>query len=940
MTDIASLQIRVTSTGIAVAGRDLDKLAGAGDRAERATDGFSKSVAAATVAVGALTTGLGVRELARYSDAWKDVTNRLTLATNTTQELEQAQQAVFSIAQDTRSELGATAILYQKLSMAGQEHIQGQQDLAAITQTVNKAVALSGSTAAGAEAAIIQLSQGLGAGALRGEEFNSVLENAPRLIQLLADSLGVPIGKMKELASNGQLTSERVIKAIRDQSSVIDSEYSRTLPKISEGWTQVENSVTRAVGALDEATGASQSVYSILDQVSSALDSVATDTETLNEVMETASDIAIVLTAVVGGKLTGAMISAIAQSKAMSLAVDMVTQSTTRSSQAVIVKAQADKAALQQQQLVLASMLKSAQSEKTATAIREQLKQNTTQLTAANQRLDVALKATTTSGRLATTAMTGLRGAMAFLGGPVGVAITAATAIALFASEANEAKKDTGQLTTKVDELSASFRSLNAAQRQVLVSQLNTEMSSIRQAIVDTQKRVDGLKGTLNTLDPGGRQQVTSRIRELESQLKNYQDQLEETSVKQQAVFQSGMPDDWEELPEKPKGNKPKNELTSTDGFEKLRAGLEEEIALYGETGKAAQLRYRVEQGELKSLSEARKQSVLEYADVLEVLEEQEEEAKQRKAASDEFEALKQSLMTEEELIQQSYQRRKDTILAYTEATEAQKTDLLTRLEQERSEKLSELNAGFWDRYLTSAEEALGNFDELATNTIDNLTSGFGNAFESMIFDAQTFDEAMYNLADGMARSMVNALGKMATEWLAYQAVQMLVGKTTAASSATSMVVQAQAASVMAGLNAYSSTAAIPVTGPAAAPAASAAAVAATEPMAATVASLSAGFAGLFDNGGHIPAGKYGIVGEFGPEIVNGPANVTSREDTMRMIRNGQGGGNSVVVKQTLHFHVQDANGDIDYEQIARLVRGVTKEEIANEMRPGGMLSA
>ncbi|WP_348826661.1 hypothetical protein [Halomonas sp. RT37] len=146
---------------------------------------------------------------------------------------------------------------------------------------------------------------------------------------------------------------------------------------------------------------------------------------------------------------------------------------------------------------------------------------------------------------------------------------------------------------------------------------------------------------------------------------------------------------------------------------------------------------------------------------------------------------------------------------------------------------------GYWEKWLEGAQEAFTNFDELAGDTIDNFSSRFGDAFESMIFDAESLGDAVYGIADGMARSIVNALGEMAAEWLAYQAVQMLVGRTTQASAATTQAANAQAMSQMAGLNAYSSTAAIPIVGPVLAPGAMAAAIAATQPVAASVAAMS-----------------------------------------------------------------------------------------------------
>lgn len=180
--------------------------------------------------------------------------------------------------------------------------------------------------------------------------------------------------------------------------------------------------------------------------------------------------------------------------------------------------------------------------------------------------------------------------------------------------------------------------------------------------------------------------------------------------------------------------------------------------------------------------------------------------------------------------------------------------DALTRLDTEMSRGLTggfmgqvrtgeTLDSGeddYWAQWLEGAEEAFTNFDELAGGTIDNFSSSFGDAFESMIFDAESLGDAVQGMAEGMARSMVSALGEMAAQWLVYQAVQAVAGETTASASAEAMASNAAATSLQAGLSAYASTAAIPIVGPVAAPAAMQAALTATAPLAAGVASLAA----------------------------------------------------------------------------------------------------
>jgi hypothetical protein len=206
-----------------------------------------------------------------------------------------------------------------------------------------------------------------------------------------------------------------------------------------------------------------------------------------------------------------------------------------------------------------------------------------------------------------------------------------------------------------------------------------------------------------------------------------------------------------------------------------------------------------------------------------------------------------EGLQTEEEQIRESYERRKELILSTTLKTAEEKAELLRRLEEETNEALLGAGDDYWSRYLAAAEKSLSSFDELAGSTIDNMSTRFGSAVEAMVFDSENLGEAMQKLGQGMLRSVVNALGQMAAQWLAYQAVQLFVGKSTQASGALALSANAHATALQAGLAAFASTAAIPVVGPAAAPAAMGAALAVATPLA-TAVSLTA-MAGMAHDG-------------------------------------------------------------------------------------------
>lgn len=254
---------------------------------------------------------------------------------------------------------------------------------------------------------------------------------------------------------------------------------------------------------------------------------------------------------------------------------------------------------------------------------------------------------------------------------------------------------------------------------------------------------------------------------------------------------------------------------------------------------------------------------------------------------------IAESLRTEEEAILASYERRRQIILDNTKITGEAQTELLRRLEEERNEQLLEINGSYWERWLAGASESLANFDELAGSVVESFQGQFGRAFESMIFDAESLGDAVQGMAEGMARSVINALGQMAAQWIAYEVVQRVTGKSAQASAATALTANAQAAALQAGLAAYASTAAIPITGPALAPAAMAAALAATTPIAATVGSLA--LAGMAHDGmDYIPQTGTWLL-EKGERVTTAETSA-KLDSTLDRIQQGLGQGGATVV--------------------------------------------
>jgi len=191
------------------------------------------------------------RALVRSINTYTEMSNRLKLVTADAKNLADIQNELFEVAQKTRGALSTTVDLYSRLARSTQELGISQERLLSVTETINKAITISGSSTQASNAALIQLGQGLAAGALRGQELNSVMEQTPRLAQALADGLSVTIGELREMGKAGKITAINVIQALESQSTAVDKEFGQTEQTISQAMQRIENIALRTFGSLD-----------------------------------------------------------------------------------------------------------------------------------------------------------------------------------------------------------------------------------------------------------------------------------------------------------------------------------------------------------------------------------------------------------------------------------------------------------------------------------------------------------------------------------------------------------------------------------------------------------------------------------------------------------------------------------------------------------------
>lgn len=189
-----------------------------------------------------------VRGIANAADSYNLMNARLKLATSSQEEFNTAQTELRRIATATQAPLESLATLYQRISRPLKEAGRSQKDILAVTEAVATSFRVSGASAQEAENGVIQFAQALGSGALRGDEFNSVAEQAPRLMQALAESLGVPIGALKEMAAQGLLTADVVSSALVEQLGVLRTEAESLPETVGGAMTALSDRWNEAIG--------------------------------------------------------------------------------------------------------------------------------------------------------------------------------------------------------------------------------------------------------------------------------------------------------------------------------------------------------------------------------------------------------------------------------------------------------------------------------------------------------------------------------------------------------------------------------------------------------------------------------------------------------------------------------------------------------------------
>jgi tape measure domain-containing protein len=294
LVDIEAIGISVDTSGVNRGTRDLDALGRSADQASRKADnlgktvnkgskeigGLGKSADLSTAAIARFGGAVGIaysalqasRALVAAADQYTKLTAQIRNATRSQQEYNAAFADTTRIAKIAQSEIEGVTKLYARLNLALRDANRSQQEVATITETVALALKVNGASVGESTSAMLQLSQAFGSGVLRGEEFNAVMEAAPNLMRQLATSMGIPIGQLRNLASEGQITVNELTKAFTDSKYLsVLREQAQNVQTIGGAWQVFKNEVILSIGEIDKAVGGSSFFSSFISGLGMAL---------------------------------------------------------------------------------------------------------------------------------------------------------------------------------------------------------------------------------------------------------------------------------------------------------------------------------------------------------------------------------------------------------------------------------------------------------------------------------------------------------------------------------------------------------------------------------------------------------------------------------------------------------------------------------------------
>ena len=881
------------------------------------------TAAAATFGVFALkSAALDIKDqLADY----QDFRSRLQFLSGDVQTYQTNLQFLDDLSQEHGKSMLALGSAYTNLAALQRGNIITLNESQQLTAGLSNASSALGANTDQLSLVYYGLGQALSQPKVQAQELNQVVEPLPGLLQELTKAAGLTDKSFRDLVIEGEVTSTMFKDILLKALASYDGAAKANIKNINAQETALENMRVKAVKAFEEPIN---NVYGqLLNITSSGLEKLTKNAEGVTTTLEVLITAGLIRGAAALGNYavqTQATVRAnlekIASDKAAAASSVALATADNKRAQGLLV--------LAQRELQMASNTNARQ-------------RATTELARVNQAAVASQNALTAAtaryAATATTAATVARGLYAAVGGLPGILLLGGYALYQFATandEASEAAKRhqdslenlkremnpfadytrtqatgalqryTGQLanaTQQAEEMRARFENpffkttveevqtadkrveeltqKVAALQKVLgdFQQTDSKSSGIGFDVEALQKEIDTQKKAADDLLENLSKQTTlygqtsneAKLRyELESgKLTTINDQTREKlllEARQLDALEQRTADEAKAA---------KLEDDRAKAVDAVVASMSEQISLYGDTSREAQLRYDLESGKLTVINDQLREKLLLEARQLDALDKQ-------KAFQSKFERVSASLQTP---TQNENSQNQDNLgvlnqaLAETPESEVEKRqqiNLLIQAEERRHQAA----------LVEIAKEGSSQYQQLWENTVERFSAGIGDSVADALFESETLGDGLRNVLLSTAKQAISTLIQIQLQRAimgnANQAMTIkegAVAATTAATTGTTITASMAPAAGFSSLASFGGNS-----------------VAAIAGMLAVSALLPKLFAGLFDNGGYIPSGQFGIAGEIGPEIVQGPAYVTSRRDTSKLLNKTNGNTGSV----------------------------------------------
>lgn len=476
-------------------GNELDSIERKGDFATKSMDGLSVATRQlAGYMAGLVTVSAAISKM----DTYTGLQNRLKLVTNSQVELNKATEDTFRIAQKTYSAWDSVLQVYQRFSDNAKTLNLTMDDTARLTETVSKAVAISGASASAADAALVQFGQALASGTLRGEELNSVMEQTPALAKAIAQGMGITVGELRSVAAEGKITSQEIVKALRNVEKDVDALFAKTDITIGQSLTLLNNEITKFVGEAGKGSGAAQVLAGTIQTLAGNLD-VLTSAMMVGGAYWLGTYIPAIYASgvAVAAKTKELAAQTVAQYTAIQAERTAAAQQVI-STQTLVANTQVTLAAIAAEKALEVQRLKSQISEqgRTATLTRmAELKKIEAQVTRELAVAEGALATAQARSAAAGAASVGIGSRLlGLLGGPVGIGITVASLAAgylLMRDNTNKANKKLEEQAAVAKKAKEELLALKGLEKDSAINDMTASFERQNQALAESSSKIN-----------------------------------------------------------------------------------------------------------------------------------------------------------------------------------------------------------------------------------------------------------------------------------------------------------------------------------------------------------------------------------------------------------------------------------------------------------------